>query len=222
MFKNLQNATAHNDADAFVDQGFDDGNIFSENLLFLANIGVNAGKRLVKAQTGGIDSHGNFNWWKDLRGPYGGRVTRAHYDNHGVSSTRWTNNIAVTDHSNPESESHFLALGNHKFKEGLEVSNVVLSNNIYCHNDTTEGARSSYAFFIFDHDGDSNISWPKESEISNNSISGSGELKFVYWFRNGRDNSVPGPDQYGLHFVHENNRVDVRIANSKYRVKHTN
>lgn len=207
--ENLQSRDYKEDADGSMASGFSQNNMFNGNLLFLGNVGVNAGKRTIKALSGGIDAHGNFSWWRDRNGPLGTRVTWTHYDGLGVSKTRWTNNIAITDASNPRSESYFMALQTHQFAAQYVMFDIVYKNNLYIHNDDTSEGRKSYVFRISDFDGSNTTDWPADSEISNNVIQGSGTVSFVWKY-------FGGNDPYGEQFKHENNLIELNFE-AEYR-----
>ena len=102
LFEDFQAAATDNHADAIVFQGFDLDNQYQMGfrMAVMANVGINSGKSLIKAQAGGVDAHSNVNHWRDLNGELGVRVTLAHFTNDGVSNCRWTNNLGITDESN--------------------------------------------------------------------------------------------------------------------------
>ncbi len=208
-FENLQSSEKGADADAFVAQGFDLNNQFSKRLLFAANVGVDAGKRLIKAQSGGIDAHSNSNWWKTPNGPEGRRVTRVHYDSHGVSNVRWTNNYARTDYTNPNSESFFMQMLTHLWDADYNNSNAVFKNNVYEHNEEAAG-RAPYVFRLVDRAAKGGPAWPRNSQFADNHLRGSGTVGYVYWFKDGNDPT-------GKAFNHKNNN-SLKATKGQYRM----
>ncbi len=212
-FENLQAQGRGDDADAFVAQGFDVDNQYQLGfrLAFMANVGMNAGKRIIKAQSGGIDAHSNVNHWKDLNGELGVRVTRCHYDSHGVSNLRWTNNLAITDNTNPVSESFFMQIQTHTFPGDLEADNIELHCNKYIHNDDTRDTRSSYGFVVMDfNSGTNGFEWPMMSNIRDNVIEGSGTMRYIWWFKFGND-------PFGTQFDHLQNQISIDYEDGLYR-----
>ena len=226
LFENLQSNGQGDDADAFVVQGFSSdentSNTFlpTDRHLFIANIGIDCGKRLVKAQSGGIDVHSNFNHWKTRTGPVGTRVTRGHYIFHGGSYHRVTNNLATTDFVNPSSESFFVQIQTHRHPgEANESTDNVVNCNSYTHNAFTENGESSYGFMVYDTTWNGQVTWPKNSEMKNNHVDGGGELRFHYWFRINTDGNAPNDpgDSMGLQFDHENNTIAVPFKDGEFR-----
>lgn len=213
LFEDLQAAGQGDDADGMVFQGFDLDNQYQMGfrVAVLANVGINSGKRLIKAQSGGVDVHSNVNHWKDLNGELGERVTRCHYDSHGVSNLRWTNNLAITDHSNAGSESFFMQIQTHTFSSDIEADNIVLQCNKYIHNDDTSGGRSSYVFVIMDfNDSTNGYAWPTMSFIKDNVIEGAGLMRFIWWFKFGND-------PMGTQFDHLQNTINIANEDGLYR-----
>ena len=218
LFENLQSNGQGDDADAFVVQGFGDdqntSNTFQPNdrHLFIANVGIDAGKRIMKAQSGGVDVHSNFNHWATAMGPLGRRVTRGHYIFHGGSYHRVTNNLAISDFSNPNSESFFVQIQTHRYPgDANESTDNVVNCNSYTHNASTDNGASSYGFMVYDISWNGSVVWPKNSEMNNNHVDGSGELRFHYWFRINSDGNAPNDpgDPMGLQFDHTNNTISV-------------
>ena len=190
IFRELQSNGQGDDADAFVVQGFTDGvtttNTFDPNNrhLFMANRGIDCGKRLCKAQTGGVDVHSNFNHWKTPTGPVGTRVTRDHFAFLGGSFHRITNNHAISDFVNPNSESFFVQFQTHRLVgDSFDSTNIQVNFNRYTHNSSTDNGESSYAFEVYDFAYNGQVAWPSNSEITNNRVDGRGQLRFHYWFR---------------------------------------
>ena len=226
LFENLQSNGQGDDADAFVVQGFGDdvntSNTFQSDYrhLFIANVGIDCGKRLVKAQSGGVDVHSNFNHWATATGPLGIRVTRGHYIFHGGSYHRVTNNLATTDFQNPNSESFFVQIQTHRYPgEAYESTDNIVNCNSYTHNTSTNNGESSYAFMIYDIAWSGSVVWPKNSEMKNNHVDGNGRLKYHYWFRVGTDGNAPNDpgDPQGTQFNHENNTIAIPFDNGEYR-----
>ena len=224
LFENLQANGQGDDADAFVAQGFGDeqntSNTFQPNdrHLFLANVGIDCGKRIMKAQSGGVDVHSNFNHWKTPTGPLGERVTRGHYIFHGGSYHRVTNNIAISDFLNQNSESFFVQFQTHRWPgEANESTDIIVNCNSYTHNaaGVISNGESSYAFRISDAAWNGRVTWPKNSELKNNYVDGSGQLRFHYWFKIDAPNN-PG-DPLGNQFDYENNTIDVPFESAEFR-----
>ena len=226
IFENLQSNGQGDDADAFVVQGFGDdqntSNTFQpdDRHLFLANVGIDCGKRLVKAQTGGVDVHSNSNHWATGSGPLGTRVTRGHYIFHGGSYHRVTNNLAISDFLNPGSESFFVQIQTHRYPgEAYESTDNVVNCNSYTHNASTDNGESSYAFMVYDIAWSGSVVWPKNSEMRNNHVDGNGELRYHYWFRIGNNGNAPNDpgDPMGMQFNHANNTISVPFSVGEFR-----
>ena len=205
LFEDFQTAALDNHADAIVFQSFDVDNQYQMGfrMAVLANEGINCGKSLLKAQSGGVDAHSNVNHWKDLNGELGVRVTLAHYTNDGVSNCRWTNNLGISDQLNPNSDSYFMVLTTDQFAGDLETDNVVMSCNKYVHNADTSNGKTSHAFTVHDWTAGTNgFNLPVMSNITNNVIEGQGTLRYVWWFRDVNDST-------GSQFDHSQNQITV-------------
>lgn len=189
LFEDLQAEGRGDDADAMFFGNFASRQYqIGFRMRVLANVGINAGKRLIKAQGGGVDAHSNLNHWKDYLGELGVRTTRCHYDNHGVSNTRWTNNLGISDHSNPNSEAFFMQMGNHLWSESYNTENIIFNCNKNIQNEDTADGVVSYGFVITDYsDGGATPPWPANSEIKNNVLEGPGTFKYIWWFRKASD-----------------------------------
>ena len=223
IFRNLQSNGQGDDADAFVVQGFTDGvntaNTFPPNNrhLFIANRGIDAGKRLCKAQTGGVDVHSNFNHWATATGPVGTRITRDHFAFLGGSYHRVTNNRAISDFVNPNSESFFVQFQTHRLAgQSFDSTDIQVNFNRYTHNSSTDNGESSYAFEVYDFAFNGQVAWPSNSEIKNNRVDGRGQLRFHYWFRINNLGDDPG-DPMGLQFDFENNTIVVPFSQAEFR-----
>ena len=223
VFRNLQSNGQGDDADAFVVQGLRDNtnttNTFQPNNrhLFIANRGIDCGKRLFKAQSGGIDVHSNFNHWKTQTGPLGTRVTRDHFAFLGGSYHRISNNRAISDFVNPNSESFFIQFQTHRLVgQSFDSTDIQVNFNRYTHNTSTNNGESSYAFQVYDFDFNGQVAWPNNSELKNNQVDGSGQLRFHYWFRINNLGNNPG-DPMGLQFDLENNSISVPFSQAEFR-----
>ena len=223
VFKNLQSNGQGDDADAFVVQGLQDSantaNTFQPNNrhLFIANRGIDAGKRLFKAQAGGVDVHSNFNHWQTPTGSVGTRVTRDHFAFLGGSYHRITNNRAISDFVNPNSESFFIQFQTHRLAgEAFNSTDIQANFNRYTHNTSTNNGESSYAFEVYDFAFNGQVNWPSNSEIKNNLVDGSGQLRYHYWFRINNLGNDPG-DSMGLQFDLENNAIEVPFSQAEFR-----
>ena len=208
LFEDLQATGTGDDADAVVCQGFDLNNQYQIGfrMAFMANVGINCGKRLLKLQSGGVDAHSNVNHWRDYTGELGERVTRCHYDNLGTSNTRWTNNLGITDQSNINSENFFMQMQTHRYSSDFNTENIVWSCNKYIHNDDTSSGRAPYAYFIVDFNDSANgFEWPSNSYIRDNIVEGTGTFRFVWWFKFGND-------PFGMNFDHLQNQITTNYA----------
>ena len=206
----MQAASVGGNADGFVVQGFFGNNQFAKSVLFIANSGVDSGKRFVKLQSGGVEMYGNHSWWKTPAGKMGFRKTRGHFGIQYVSNVKMKNNTARTDFSGDGAESHFVLIGNHFWPGEFEVVNNSVTHNHYIFNEQPSENRKSHVFIILDYDGDEFVGWPLSSAVSNNVISGDGVINYGYWFRNG-DVIVASPDPFGLSFEHENNTFLIEL-----------
>lgn len=204
LFEDLQAEGRGDDADAMFFGNFASRQYqIGFRMTVMANVGINAGKRLIKAQGGGVDAHSNVNHWKDYLGELGVRTTRCHYDNHGVSNTRWTNNLGISDHSNPNSEAFFMQIGTHLWSDNYFAENIVFNCNKNIQNENTEDGVLSYGFVITDYsDGANATPWPANSEIKNNVLEGPGTFKWIWWFRYGND-------PLGTQFDYSGNQISV-------------
>ncbi len=205
LFDDLQAEGKGDDADAMFFGNFASRQYqIGFRMAVLANEGVNAGKRLIKAQGGGVDAHSNVNHWKDLNGELGIRTTRCHYDNHGVSNTKWTNNLGISDYSNPNSEAFFMQIGNHLWSDNYFAEGIVFNCNKNIQNVVNTPTNvSSYGFVITDYSNGANSTpWPANSEIKNNVLEGTGKFRYIWWFRFGND-------PLGTQFNYSGNQVSV-------------
>jgi len=89
---NFQSKNVSDDADVVVLQGHAGKQIKDRPFLIMANRFVNAGKRLVKWQTGNSKALSNYYHWKDASGPLGRRAMA------GAIATFTSNNIARNNH----------------------------------------------------------------------------------------------------------------------------
>ena len=223
IFRNLQSNGQGDDADAFVVQGFQNSantaNTFQPDNrhLFIANRGIDAGKRLFKAQAGGVDVHSNFNIWQTPTGSLGTRVTRDHFAFLGGSYHRITNNRAISDSVNPNSESFFVQIQTHRLAgQSFDSTDIQVNFNRYTHNTSTDNGESSYAFEVYDFDFNGQVAWPGNSEMKNNRVDGSGQLRFHYWFRINNLGDDAG-DPLGLQFDLEDNTIVVPFSQAEFR-----
>ena len=204
LFEDFQAKGRGDDADAIFFGNFTSRQYqIGFRMAVMANVGINAGKRLIKAQGGGVDAHSNMNHWKDYTGELGVRTTRCHYDNLSVSNTRWTNNLAITDHSNPNSEAFFMQIGTHQWSESYNTENIIFNCNKNIQNENTADGVASYGFVITDNsNGATSPPWPANSEIKNNVLEGPGTFKWIWWFRK-------ASDYLGTQFNYSGNQISV-------------
>lgn len=219
--ENLQSNERWSDAEIFAAKGIGTKNYFEWNHLFLANVGVNAWKRMIKAQSGWISAHSNFNWWKDYRWPAGIRHTRVHFASQAVSNNRWTNNTARTDHANPNSEAIFVVIATRNDgwikTHDYESHDVVFSNNVYELNTDWKNTTLLYGFVNIDYHFWEEVTWQKDSEMNDNVVRGSWELRNYYWFRRGWGKAKSTIDEFWNEFHHERNVFKVPNTRGSYK-----
>ena len=163
------------------------------------------------------DVHSNFNHWKTETGPLGTRVTRDHFAFLGGSYHRVTNNRAISDFVNPNSESFFVQFQTHRLVgQSFDSTDIQVNFNRYTHNTSTNNGESSYAFQVYDFDFDGQVDWPRNSELKNNQVDGSGQLRFHYWFRINNLGNNSG-DPMGLQFDLQDNSIGVPFSQAEFR-----
>jgi|GEM_PF-4448666 len=223
LFQNLQaTRMTSQDADAFVIQGWEsrDANggpedqirmTFTEPVKFLANTGIDAGKRMAKIQAGSMLAHGNFTHFKTANGDIGRRKTATVYALHGVSNNSVTNNSVIADEVYPGGWTMFSIEMTHYFYQPQHRNdNNTLSCNVFEYNsrDTSTGG---YFYRQIDFCDDGTTSWSTNSKVTDNHIRGAGIMDSIYWFQG-------GSDDYGAQFDHSGNTVNMETTFGEYRV----